>query len=129
MLNLNKFGKNLKVTESLSMEFKNEKEMFIYIITLLEGCIERDDALTGGFGIDIYEYNNPLHDIIENLFLLHYGSEKTNIIMWYVYNRINEEGDLVPFFEYEQDKEDEDEEEGLILQTPEELYNYINKLK
>lgn len=130
MFDLGTFGKNLKTAESLKKEFKDEKELFIYLITILEGCIERDDIMTAGFGIDLFEYSNPLHEVIEQLFTLHYGEAKTQIILYYVYNRFDEEGNLVPLMIGDEEDEDDDlENEELYLNTPEELYDYINKIK
>ena len=54
--------------------------------------------------------------VLENTFKLLYGIEATDLILWYIYDRFDSEGKLIPI---------PDEEEELILKTTSDLWDYI----
>jgi len=127
-MSITKFGSNLKVSEALPKEFQSERELFINIVNNLEKSNETDNVLFDNFGIDVLDFQLPLHNVIQNLFLLKYGQTKTDIIMWYLFNRSIEHDKTIPLILIN-DEDDEDEDEELILNNAGELYDYINKLK
>jgi hypothetical protein len=60
------------------------------------------------------------------------------MIMWYVYERMDEEGNLLPLLvtdenedESDDEGEDDEDEEGeeVYIETPEQLYDFIKKLE
>ena len=63
--------------------------------------------------------------MIENLFLLHYGEWKTDIILWWIYDRFDEEGNISPI---EFNDHDTDAKEDVIVETPEQLWNFLKRI-
>jgi hypothetical protein len=63
--------------------------------------------------------------MIENLFLLHYGEWKTDIILWWIYDRFNEEGKVSPI---EFNDHDTNSQEEVIVETPEQLWNFLKRI-
>jgi hypothetical protein len=48
------------------------------------------------FGIDLSDFEDAHFSLIESLIFEIYGDWKTQLIMWYVYERLDEEGNLLP---------------------------------
>ena len=63
--------------------------------------------------------------MIENLFLLHYGEWKTDIILWWIYDRFDEEGNISPI---EFNDQDTNSKENVIVETPEQLWNFLKRI-
>ena len=64
--------------------------------------------------------------LIENLILKQYGEWKTELVMWYVYDRFNENEELMPLMIQEEGKE---EDEEVFIESPEQLWDLIKKLE
>ena len=47
-------------------------------------------------GIDAHKLTDPLWSVIENYMILLYGPESTRIILWYIYERIGPDGEIIP---------------------------------
>lgn len=125
MDNIRKFGQRLKIEESKTTKVLKEKEVFIENITILEKILKRSDKLHDEFTIDIYRYEEPFLQIIENMFLLKYGEIISEIVFWYLYGRKDETGTIHPLVFEEEDKEPVD----IILKTPTDLWKFVKHLK
>jgi hypothetical protein len=123
-MDIRNFGQRIKLEESKTIRVKKEKEVFIETITLLEHCLKRSDLLYGDFSIDIYSYEEYFIKIIENLFLIKYGEVVSEIVFWYLYDRVDEDGKVYPLIYEEEDKEPVE----MIIKTPNELWKIINKI-
>ena len=125
-LNLNNFGKRLKLTERIKKTKEiSEEELFVESIGMLDYCWNRSNKLYEAFGLNTLEYEESYYQIIEDLLLIKYGFWKTEIILWYVFERKDEEGNINPLIvQYigEEDKE-------LILETPLELWNFLSEVE
>jgi len=122
-MDIKKFGQRLKLEESKTTKVLKEKEVFIENVTILEEILQRSDKLFNGYSIDLYMYEEPFLQIIENMFLLKYGEIISEIIFWYLYDRKDDDGNIYPLVLEEEDKEPVD----IILKTPTDLWKFINK--
>jgi hypothetical protein len=121
-LNLNNFGKRLKLTERIKKTKEiSEEELFVESIGMLDYCWNRSNKLYETFGLNTLEYEESYYQIIEDLLLIKYGFWKTEIILWYVFERKDEEGNINPLIVQYNGEEDKE----LILETPLELWNFL----
>jgi hypothetical protein len=87
------------------------------------------------FGIELSDYEDAHFSLIESLIFEIYGEWKTQLVMWYVYERMDEEGNLLPLLvsdiEEGEEEDDEDEEDGeeVFIETPEQLYDFIKQIE
>jgi hypothetical protein len=123
-MDIKKFGQRLKLEESKTSKVKKEKEIFVENVTLLEQCFKRADDIHEHLGIDLYMYEEPFLQIIENLFLIKYGETVSEIVFWYLYERIGDDGVIHPLIYEEENKEPIE----LIIKTPTDLWKFVDKL-
>ena len=102
----------------------SEKDEFKQLVESLEFCNKRDLVLFENFGIDVSSYVDPYWSVIEQLVFLMYGEIKAEIILWWLYHRFDEEGNLLPI---ELDEENE-ETKQVYIKTINELWNFLKKL-
>ena len=121
-MNLKDFGKNLNLKQKQSVS-NNTKQFFIDIVTLFDGVYQRTIEMDG-FGINMETYDDGLYILIENLILKTYGEWKTELILWYIYDRFNENEELMPLTL----QEEEQDEEEIFVETPEQLWDLIKKI-
>lgn len=117
------FGKNVNIKSKKKKEL-SEKEVFIEIISLLDECFERSADLEQ-HNLNITSYEEPFYIMIENLLFIKYGEWKTDIILWWVYNRYNEEGNVVAIKLNDHDNETE---EDVIVETTEQLWEFLKRI-
>ena len=122
-MNLKNFGKNLNLKQKQSSS-NNTKQFFIDVINLFDGINERSLEMDS-FGINMETYDDGFYILIENLILKIYGEWKTELILWYVYDRINENEELMPLSL----QEEGEEEEEIFIETPEQLWDLIKKIE
>lgn len=128
--NLNNFGKNLKFNKRSSKKDEEdkgitEKEMFTETVEMFQNAWDRSNSTYEKFQINLLEYEEKFYQIIENLFLIKYGLWRTEIILWYIFARVdNEDGSIAPLLIQIEGKEDEE----VILKTPEELWDLLERL-
>jgi hypothetical protein len=126
MINIRNFGTNLWIKESFSSKMRKEKQIFIEIVKTLLLINNRSIDLINKNNIDLTYYDNLFFDVIEDLLLLKYGITKTNIILWYIYERISEDGTINSItFNYVENGNVEE----YILKNEEELWNLLLKLE
>jgi hypothetical protein len=127
MSNLNKyFGKNLKIKDKDGVEeIPTEEELFMESINLLENCWKRSNSLFENFGINFIDFETDYHQTIENLILIKYGLLKTEIILWYIFGRLNEENEPSPLILKYDDRDDEE----IFINDVKELWDFLNKIE
>lgn len=116
-------GKNMNIKRRKKDDF-NEKEIFTDVLTTLDECWIRTNYITGKIKLNTTEYEEPFYLIAENLIFLHYGEKLGMIILWWVFERFDEKGKLLPL----EFIEDEDKSTKLYLKTAEDLWDFISKL-
>lgn len=76
--------------------------------------------LSSDYGIDMIKYEEPLFKIIDSLIYLHFGKEAGDLIMFYVYERVNPDGTINPL---------EDNEGNIVpLERLEDLWELVKHL-
>jgi len=122
-MDIKTFGQKLKMEESTSTKVKKEKEIFIESINILEQCIKRSENLAINFAIDLSIYEDSLWMVIENILLLKYDEVIYELIFWYLYDRIDEDGKIYPLIFEEEDKEPKE----IKIKNSSDLWKFIEK--
>ena len=99
---------NIDATEEISFKIFIEK---------LELAYKTENKVFEEGGIDLTRISDPLWFVIENCFKSIYGEEATDIILWYIYDRFNPDGTIIPL-------EDEEGKE-YIFKSAKDLWSYI----
>jgi len=122
-LNLNNFGSKLKITQKEEKtKFITEEQLFIETVDRLDTCWSKSNKLYEIFKINALEYEEDFYQVIEDLFLLKYGPWKTEIVMWYIFGRIDIDGNMYPLIVQ---LDEDDEEKEVLLKTPKELWDFL----
>ena len=118
------FGKHLNIKSRT--KDPTEKDLFIEIVGLLDECWTRSNVIEGQFGLGITNYEEPFYIVAENLIYMHYGEWQGDITLWWLFERLDEDGSLLPINLNDHNKE---EEEEVFIETAEELWNFIKKIE
>ena len=95
-LNLNNFGKKFKLKKRVqNARSISEYDLFIETIVRFDECWNNSNELYKVFKINLLEYEEQYYQIIENLLLLKYGTQKTEVVLWYIFGRIDDKGNVV----------------------------------
>jgi hypothetical protein len=125
-LNLSNFGKKLKLNKRSKKEVTiSEEELFVETIEIIYKCWDRSNKLYDMFKISFLEYEEEYFRIMENLILLKYGPWKSEIILWYIFGRVDMDGNIQSLAVQNNDKEPQ----NIILSTPQELWDFLKKLE
>ena len=123
-MNLNNFGPRLRVNKNNKEKKNSEKEVFIETIETLDQLWLRTNFLHDHLKIDFYNYEGNYYNVIENLIYLKYGEELANLILWYIYDRFDEENNILGLEVTLPGKD----KKTYILKTPTDLWNLVNKI-
>lgn len=96
---------------------ENEEKLFILIVGQLEKSKKLEDK-TMELGFEFKPLVDPLWIVIENMLKLQFGLDTTELIMFYLYDRIGPDGKIIPLVEEGSDKK-------FILESPKDLFSYI----
>ena len=117
------FGKNVNIKSK--QKGLSEKDIFINVVDILDNCWTRTSVLGDEFSMDMSSYDEPFYLMIENLFYIKYGEWKTDIILWWAYNRFDENEELMPI---KLNDHVEKVEEEVFIETPEELWEFLKRI-
>jgi len=110
---------------SLRRKKKNEndlsRELFEKTIIALERANVRTAIVGTEFSIDLSNYDELFYDIIDNLVKMNFGKEASELIFFYVYERLNPDGTINEL----RDQNDV----PIILNNPTELWDLVNVIK
>lgn len=123
-MNLNNFGSRLRVNKNNKDKKSSEKEVFIETIDTLDQLWLRTNFLHDQLKIDFYNYEESYYSVIEDLIYLKYGEDLANLILWYIYDRFDEEGNLLGLDVTLPGKD----KKTYVLKTSTDLWNLINKI-
>ncbi len=87
-------GADLSLKRKRKTEKDVNREVFEKIILALEKASVRSSIIGGDFQLDFTEYDETFYEIIDNLILMHFGKEASELIFFYVYERINPDGSI-----------------------------------
>ncbi len=117
------FGKNLKI--QTKKKGLNEKEIFIDVINVFDECNNRTEELEEKYAFGISNYDEAFYLMVENLLYIHYGEWKTDIILWWVYDRFGPEGEVMAI---ELNDHDTNSKESVVVETAEQLWNFLKQI-
>ena len=123
-MNLNNFGNKLRITDSSKNAENKEKQTFIRLVTELDNCWIRTSFLHSQLQVDFWNYEEHFYHIIEDLIYLHFDEWKADLILWFVYDRIDAEGNILDLEITPEDKP----AKKYKLKTAEELWKIIEKI-
>jgi hypothetical protein len=86
---------DFKVKRRKKTELDIQKDLFFKIILSLEKLNMRSNMLTIDLDIDLTKYDETFYDVIDNLLILNFGKNIAEIIFFYVYDRIDEDGNII----------------------------------
>jgi hypothetical protein len=118
------FGKHLNIKSRTKNP--TDKDLFVEVVGLVNECWIRSSVIEGEFGLGISNYEEPLYLIIENLIYMHYGEWKGDIVLWWLFERFDEDGSVLPINLNDHVKETEEE---IFIETVEELWEFIKKIE
>ena len=101
-------------------EEDRRKEMFENIVTALEKTNIRSELTVLDLNLDFSKYDEPFYAIIDGLLELNFGKNAVELIYFYIFDRVDEEGNNRMLV-------DEDGNEYL-LQTPSDLWELMQIL-
>jgi len=111
-------GKGINIQENKKSTKLKEEQFFFDILTEL--CqLEAKSQILSATGVNIMEYEDGYLKVIDLLLEKHFGEAKSQIIMWWVFESINPEGEISALV-------DENEKEHLLT-TPQELYKFLKR--
>jgi hypothetical protein len=123
---LNNFGNKLKFKERVKKQKTiTEKDLFIESMTMLEEAWNRSNESYEKFKINLLEYEEQFYQVIEGFILLKYGVWKTEIMLWYIFARIDADGVIIPLAYKIKDQE----EEEIILNNSTDLWEFLKKIE
>jgi hypothetical protein len=98
------------------------RKAFEQLILNIERTITRSNILTNDFDLDITDYNNSFYEIIDTLIYNLFGHEASEVIFFYLYERLNPDGTLSDF-------EVKDSKGNVLpLNNSTDLWNIVNDL-
>jgi hypothetical protein len=125
---MNPFGKNLNVKKR-NDEF-TEKDIFISTIQMIDECWKRSNFVESEISLGISSYEESFYIIIENLIYLHYGEWKGDIILWWLFERLDDEDELLPIeVTLNSENEEESKTEEYLIENPEQLWELLKKIE
>ena len=121
---MNPFGKNINIKRR--NDEPTEKEIFLEIVHIVDECWKRTNHMEEEMGMGVSNYEEPFYLVIENLVFLHYGEWRGHIILWWLFERLDDEGELLAIELNDQDKSTHEE---VLVETPEQLWDLIRKIE
>jgi hypothetical protein len=97
------------------------RESFEKIIQTMEAVQVRSTLLHGDFSLDLLNYDEKFYEIIDRLFVLHFGQAAAEIIFFYVYERMDPDGNTNQLLDQN--------DNPIPLESPSDLWMLVNHLK
>jgi hypothetical protein len=111
-------GKGVQVKEKQKSIKKQEEEYFMALVEEL--CqIYSSSAIANSLGINLIDYEDRFIRVFEMTLNKIYGEVKASIILWWVFESITPEGEVLPLID-ENDKTH-------VIKTPTQLYKFLKQ--
>ena len=98
------------------------KENFIKMLSILQSTIERSEELNRLFKLDLIEYDENYHKVIDILFASIFNESQLDWFNWWLYERVPPTGGKILEAFDETGKE-------IIFVTSDQLYDFLMTLK
>ena len=112
---------DFKIKRKKRTELDIQRDLFFKIVLSLEKLNMRSNVLNVDLDINLTKYDEVFYDTIDDLLLLHFGKNIAEIVFFYVYDRIDQEGNIT----YLNDSNDN----PVILDNVNDLWNLIKNIK
>jgi len=109
-------GFGIDISENLKSFKKKEEKYFIELIESLK-AIEANSIAAEQLGISLIVYEELHLVAIELLLKQQFGEFKANLIIWWVFENITEEGEVITLIDQEGNE--------YVLKTPLQLYKFL----
>lgn len=114
----------LKIPVELTHRNKNKQDLnkkkFEELVLVLEQIENRTYLINDEFNLDLSKYDELYYIVINNLLDLLYPVDIVNLIKFYCYGRIDDEGKIRPIIDNENNE--------IFLNNPQDLYNLIQTI-
>ena len=97
-----------------------KKELFIDIVSRLDKAYDMENSLLNKNGIDVSKLTDLFWLTIEDFLIMNYGEESAELVMWYIFDRIDDNNEIIPLFDNNQNE--------YIICNPEHLWEYMIKV-
>jgi hypothetical protein len=71
-------------------------ELFVSLIMQMEEILIRSQIMNVDLQLDFYNYDEKFMRIIDGLFYISFGNQGADLISYYLYERLNEDGTIKP---------------------------------
>jgi hypothetical protein len=86
---------DFKIKRKKRTELDIQRDLFFKIVLSLEKLNMRSNVLNVDLDIDLNKYDEVFYNTIDDLLLLHFGKNIAEIIFFYVYDRIDQDGNVI----------------------------------
>lgn len=99
---------------------EKNRELFFNVINSIEELNVRQNLMYGDLNLDFADYDEKFFEVIDTLIYMNFGKQCTEVIGFYLYERMNADGTLNPIMV--------DDNKELFLETPYDLWNLLCKI-
>jgi hypothetical protein len=114
-------GTDLSLKRKKKSEHDLNRDMFEKIIISLEKANIRTAIIGTEFDLDLSKYDESFYEVIDNLVMMLFGKQASEVIFFYVYERMNPDGSINEL----RDMNDN----PVILNNPTDLWELVNVIK
>ena len=114
-------GTDLSLKRKKKSEHDLNRELFEKIIIALERAYIRTALVGTEFEIDLSKYDETFYEVIDNLMVMQFGKQASEVIFFYVYERMNPDGTINELRDLN--------DIPIILNSPTDLWDLINVIK
>ena len=114
-------GTDLSLKRKKKSEHDLNRDMFEKIIISLEKANIRTAIIGTEFDLDLSKYDESFYEVIDNLVMMLFGKQASEVIFFYVYERMNPDGSINEL----RDMNDN----PVILNNPTDLWELVNLIK
>jgi hypothetical protein len=114
-------GTDLSLKRKKKSEHDLNRELFEKIIIALERANIRTALVGTEFEIDLSKYDETFYEVIDNLMVMQFGKQASEVIFFYVYERMNPDGSINELRDVN--------DNPVILNSPSDLWDVINLIK
>ena len=86
---------DFKIKRKKRTELDIQRDLFFKIVLSLEKLNMRSNVLNIDLDIDLTKYDEVFYDLVDDLLLLHFRKDIAEIVFFYVYDRIDQDGNII----------------------------------
>jgi hypothetical protein len=116
----NLIGSDSTVKRRKKTKEDTQRELFLTNIPLLEHILARGIMLDSDYGFNTIKYDEPFYQVIDSLLYMHFDEDAAELIMFYLYERINPDGTLNTVTDINGDE--------FLLENAEDLWTLVQQI-